>query len=337
MPQTLSRVAERVGLTSEQFHEQVLAAGRPVVLRGLVKDWPVVRAGASPAALAAYIKPLDRGHPVGALFGGPGIGGRFHYNEDLSGFNYRQGQIQLSAALDLLADYAREDRPPSLAVQSVPVRQALAGFEAENPMPLLGDAVEPRVWIGNAVTVAAHHDPSENIACVVAGKRRFTLFPPEQVANLYMGPLELTPAGAAISMVDFDAPDLVRFPRFAEAMKQALVVDLEPGDALYIPYLWWHHVRSTERLNMLVNYWWTPSDPARGRPIEAMMHAMLAVRDLPPGHRAAWKVMFDHHVFHADDETAAHLPPRQRGILGRMDGPMIRAIRAGIARTLGRA
>lgn len=337
LPQTLSRVAERVGLTSEQFHEQVLAAGRPVVLRGLVKDWPVVRAGASPAALAAYIKPLDRGHPVGALFGGPGIGGRFHYNEDLSGFNYRQGQIQLSAALDLLADYAREDRPPSLAVQSVPVRQALAGFEAENPMPLLGDAVEPRVWIGNAVTVAAHHDPSENIACVVAGKRRFTLFPPEQVANLYMGPLELTPAGAAISMVDFDAPDLVRFPRFAEAMKQALVVDLEPGDALYIPYLWWHHVRSTERLNMLVNYWWTPSDPARGRPIEAMMHAMLAVRDLPPGHRAAWKVMFDHHVFHADDETAAHLPPRQRGILGRMDGPMIRAIRAGIARTLGRA
>ncbi|RZJ90418.1 MAG: cupin-like domain-containing protein [Brevundimonas sp.] len=324
-------------MTTSRFHDAVLPAGRPVVLRGLVKDWPVVRAGANPAALADYMKMLDRGQPVGALFGGPGIGGRFHYNDDLSGFNYRQGQIRLPAAFDLLADYAREDRPPSLAVQSVPVREALAGFEADNPMPLLDNAVEPRLWIGNAVTVAAHHDPSENIACVVAGKRRFTLFPPEQVANLYMGPLELTPAGAAISMVDFDAPDLARFPRFAEAMKQALVVDLEPGDALYIPYLWWHHVRSTERLNMLVNYWWTPSDPARGRPMEALMHAMLAVRDLPPGHRAAWKVMFDHHVFQADDQTAAHLPPARQGILGRLDGPTVRAIRAGIARTLGRA
>lgn len=328
---------EVAGLTSARFHEEVLAAGRPVVFRGLVKDWPVVRAGASPATLAAYLTPLDRGQSVGALFGGPGIGGKFHYNDDLSGFNYRQGQIRLSAALDLLADYARDAQPPSLAVQSVPVRGALTGFEADNPMPLLDNAVEPRVWIGNAVTVAAHHDPSENIACVVAGKRRFTLFPPEQVANLYMGPFELTPAGAAISMVDFDNPDLTRFPRFAEAMQQALVVDLEPGDALYIPYLWWHHVRSTEPLNMLVNYWWTPSDPARGRPMEALMHAMLAVRDLPPGHRAAWKVMFDHHVFQADDETAAHLPARQQGMLGRMDGPMIRAIRAGIARTLGRS
>ncbi|RYG01699.1 MAG: cupin-like domain-containing protein, partial [Caulobacteraceae bacterium] len=231
-------VAELAGLTPARFHEEVLTAGRPVVFRGLVKDWPVVRAGADPTTLATYMKRLDRGQPVGALFGGPGIEGRFHYNDDLSGFNYRQGQIQLSAAFDLLADYGREERPPSLAVQSVQSRQALTGFEAENPMPLLNNAVEPRVWIGNAVTVAAHHDPSENIACVVAGKRRFTLFPPEQVANLYMGPFELTPAGAAISMVDFDAPDLTRFPRFAEAMKAALVVDLEPGDALYIPYLW---------------------------------------------------------------------------------------------------
>lgn len=324
------------GVDAARFRDEVLPIGQPVVFRGLVKDWPVVRAGADPVALAAYMKRFDQGAPIGALFGPPGIAGRFHYNADLSGFNFRQGPVKLSAALDLLLDYAREAQPSALAVQSVPVRANLPGFEAENPMPVLENAVEPRVWIGNAVTVAAHHDPSENIACVVAGKRRFTLFPPDQVANLYMGPFELTPAGAAISMVDFDKPDLTRFPRFAEAMKHAVVVELEPGDALYIPYLWWHHVRSTEPVNMLVNYWWNPSDPARGRPLEALMHAMVAVRDLPPQHREAWRTLFDHYVFEANGPVAEHLPPAARGVQGLLDGPTVRAIRAAIARSMGR-
>lgn len=334
--QASSVVPEFGGVGADRFHNEVLPAARPVVFRGLVRDWPAVRAGADAITLSAYLKRFDRGAPVGALFGPPAIGGRFHYNADLSGFNFRQGQSTLSAALDLLLEYAREDQPSALAVQSVPVRANLPGFEADNPMPVLENAVEPRVWIGNAVTVAAHHDPSENIACVVAGKRRFTLFPPDQVANLYMGPFELTPAGAAISMVDFDNPDLTRFPRFAEAMKHALVVDLEPGDALYIPYLWWHHVRSTERVNMLVNYWWTPSDPARGRPLEALMHAMVSVRDLPPSHRAAWKTMFDHYVFEASGPTAEHLPAPARGVQGLLNGPTVRAIKGAIARSLGR-
>ena len=57
------------------------------------------------------------------------------------------------------------------------------------------EGVPPRLWLGNAIKVATHYDQMENIGIVVTGRRRFTLFPPEQVANLYMGPIELTPAG----------------------------------------------------------------------------------------------------------------------------------------------
>ena len=335
--QTAQSIAEITGVTSDILRDEILSSGRPVVMRGLVSDWPVVCAGSeSPEALVRYMKRFDRGSSVNAMFGPPGIRGRFHYNDDLSGFNFRRGPVRLGAALELLMEYAREDAPSSLAVQSVPVRENMPGFEAENRMPLLGDAVEPRVWIGNAVTVAAHHDPSENIACVVAGRRRFTLFPPDQVANLYMGPFELTPAGPAISMVDVDEPDLDRFPRFGAALQNALVADLGPGDALYIPYLWWHHVRSTERINMLVNYWWTPSDPARGRPIDALMLAMLAVRDLPPAHRAAWRAMFDQYVFERNGAPADHIPETRRGTMGRLDPATVRSIRTALARTLGR-
>ena len=323
--------------TSRQFADTILAAARPVVFRGLVRDWPLTKAGlASPTALAAYLKQMDAGAPVSAMTGPANIGGAFAYNGDLSGFNFRRVSLRLSDALDLLLDYASREQAPSLAVQSVPVRAHLPGFERENRMPLLDNAVEPRVWVGNAAVTLAHHDPSENIACCVAGRRRFTLFPPEQLPNLYMGPLESTPAGPAISMVDVDAPDLARFPRFAEAMKAALCAELEPGDALYIPYLWWHHVRAMDPVSMLVNYWWTPPDEGRGRPIDALMHAMVAVRDLPPAHRAAWRVMFDHYVFENDGPVAEHLPPERRGVAGRLDARIIRAIRSALSRSLSR-
>src|SRR3546814_4100254 len=74
------------------------------------------------------------------------------------------------------------------------------------------DAV-PRVWIGNATHVSTHYDVSSNLACVVAGRRRFTLFPPDQIANLYVGPLDVTMAGQPASMVDLAAPDLTQIGR----------------------------------------------------------------------------------------------------------------------------
>jgi hypothetical protein len=334
---SMTPIPEVTGVTRRVFRDEILPAARPVVMRGLVADWPVVRAGkASATALADYIRRFDRGQTVPTMMGPAAIEGRFFYNQDLTGFNFQTGSARIGAALDFLLAKAAEERPPAFAVQSAPVRTGLPGFEAENRMALLDDAVEPRIWFGNQAVVAAHHDPSENIACIAAGRRRFTLFPPEQVANLYMGPFELTPAGATISMVDFAAPDLERYPRFAQAQAAALVAELEPGDALYIPYLWWHHVRSLERFNMLVNYWWTPPSQGRGAPRDAFLHAILAYKALPEAHRQAWRAMFDHYVFQDDGPPGEHLAPRDRGLLDEMDAQSLREARAALGRTLTR-
>src|SRR3546814_19855372 len=91
---------------------------------------------------------------------------------------------------------------------------------------------------------------------ISVGRRRFTLFPPDQFANLYLGPIDNTPAGRTVSLVDFDAPDLVAHPRFAEAMAQARTVELDPGAAVFIPSLWWHHVEGLAPIHILLNYWW---------------------------------------------------------------------------------
>mgnify|MGYP000193751085 CR=1 FL=1 len=57
-------------------------------------------------------------------------------------------------------------------------------------------------------------------------------------------------------MVDIRQPDLEQFPNYAKAEAVAQQAILEPGDAIYIPALWWHGVESLEGLNVLVNYWW---------------------------------------------------------------------------------
>ena len=200
-------------------------------------------------------------------------------------------------------------------------------------MPLL-DGVPPRLWIGNAVTISTHYDVADNIACVVAGRRRFTLFPPEQVGNLYVGPLEHTISGQPVSMVDLDAPDHDRFPRFAEAQAAALVADLEPGDAIYVPTLWWHHVRSAERFNLLVNYWW--SGERDGSAFECLMHGLLAIRDLPEAERESWRAFFDHFVFRPPADAVEHLPVEARGVLGPRSPARASLIREFLVRALTR-
>jgi hypothetical protein len=171
---------------------------------------------------------------------------------------------------------------------------------------------------------------------VASGRRRFTLFPPDQIGNLYQGPLERTPAGTTISMVDFDAPDPDLHPRFAEAMAHAFVIDMAPGDAIYIPYMWWHHVRSLDRLNMLVNYWWKPAPKTTSHPMDAMLHAMLTIRDLPPAHRDAWRAHFEHYVFAGNADQAAHLPAEQRGVLADLDAAGVEQLRTAVLGGLNR-
>jgi len=327
-------------LNPDTFRNEILPNGQPVVIRGLVQDWPIVQAGkTSSEAFCQYIRQFDRGYEVGTAYGAPSVNGRIFYNEDLSGLNCRMEQAKLSGSLDYLLDHIDDDPAPTLAIQSVVISRYLPGLQLENALNpgLVPDGIDARLWLGSRATIAAHHDPSENIACCVAGSRRFTLFPPEQIANLYMGPFELTPAGAAISMVDFEQPDYTAYPRFKIAQEAAVVADLEPGDALYIPYLWWHHVRALDKINGLVNYWWAEPDVARGDPRNAMFHAMLSIKSLPPPHRDAWRAMFEHYVFENDGETGTHLPEERRGVLGDMKPDALKRMRMALSRALSRS
>jgi hypothetical protein len=311
-------IADYEGVDRDRFLEDIRPAGQPAVLRGLAQGWPAVAAARdSDEALVAYMKRFAAGGPVTAIVGAPEIAGRFFYSDDMRGLNFRKGASTLAALLDgLLKNRAAPD-PHAVAIQSETIPQLMPGFERENATDLVGAEVAPRAWIGNRIRVAPHYDLKENVGVVVAGRRRFTVFPPEQLPNLYPGPFELTPAGTPISLVDLAAPDLARFPRFAEAAAAALTATLEPGDAIYLPFHWWHAVDSLAPFNLFVNYWWNAAMPGLGGGYDALLHALLALRHLPDDQRAVWKMVFDHYVFPPDGaDPAAHLPDHARGILG---------------------
>jgi len=117
------------------------------------------------------------------------------------------------------------------------------------------------------------------------------------------------------------APDFERYPRYREALAAARVAEMEAGDALYIPPLWFHQVEALEKVNLLVNYWWPvvglAADGRQPAPVATLMQAIQVLNALPAAQRDAWAAMFEHYVVQRDLDPAAHIPEAWHGVLAR--------------------
>ena len=333
-------IREFSALDGDTIRRDVLPDKRPAVLRGLVGDWPSVKQGQdSPAALVRYLKGFDSGKSVDALLTAPEIDGQIFYNDAMTGFNFLRNRLPLAAVAEQVLRYAGFPKSPAVAAQSALIRDCLPGFGDENRLRIVDAGVLPRIWLGNRITTPAHVDEWNNIGCVVAGRRRFTLFPPEQVANLYIGPLDFAPTGAPMSLVPLRHPDFERYPKFRMALAAAQTAELAPGDAIFIPPLWWHHVESLEPFNVLVNYWWHDSQgdgALADSAFDALLHGMLSIRALPPATRRAWRAFFEQYVFGDEAGVLEHIPPDRRGILGQLSSEQRAGLRAHLAKRLAR-
>ena len=311
--ETWSTVADGPLLKARLEH-----CAEPVLLKGLIASWPAVRAGRETTlGICDYLQRFDQGVEVIATKTRAAARGVMGYNADLTDFAFVKARMALPEFMANLRAFLPIENVPSIAAQCAKVSEVIPGFLNENVLHALPGVI-PNFWLGNALTVPVHHDHPYNLACVVAGRRRFTLFAPEQVGNLYIGPLEHTPSGAPISVVHPNPPDFQRYPRYREALASAFVAELEPGDALYIPPLWFHQVEALEKVNLLINYWWPVLGDAQSpAPVATMLQAIKTLNALPAAQRDAWAAMFEHYVVQREQEPTAHIPEAWHGVLKR--------------------
>lgn len=331
----LPKVKSVTSLEYDVFASEIQVANKPLIIKGLVKGWPLVQAAEeSREALFNFLSEYQLDGRIKILEGPASIQGAFSYNDSLSGFNFERKETQFSKFVARLLKYSEQHISPVLSMQSAYIDEYFPGLEEVTKTNLLEG--RPRIWIGSKTTVATHYDDAENIACVVSGKRRFTLFPPEQIKNLYVGPLEFTPAGAQVSLASLVDPDFEQYPKLELACKHALVADMEPGDALYIPSLWWHHVEALEKINVLVNFWQGGSigGDVGPYPMDALLMNLLTIRSLPEQRREAWKAIFDHYIFEVNGDPLEHLPDHMHGMLGGLTPQAQEQLKAWISRQL---
>ncbi len=332
----LPHVPERVVADAADLDAALRTADRPFVVRGLAADWPLVQAGRRSAAEARrYLLDHRRDVPFTVSVGASGSDGRLFYDEAMA-MNFATFKTKLDEVFAHIDASEQSGDPRPIYLASIDMQGYFDGLHEANHVDLGDRTPLASIWMGTRTRIAAHNDVPDNLACVAVGRRRFTLFPREQFRNLYLGPIDNTPAGRAVSMVDFHAPDFTAHPKFHDALAHAQVAELEAGDALYIPAMWWHHVEGQATFNVLVNYWWRTTPRWLGQPQDALNHAILAVRDLPEDQKRHWREMFDYYVFDNDAAAVAHIPEQARSILSTLTAESAGRLRAFLLRALSR-
>ena len=303
-------------------------SGRPFIVRQLHSEWILVKKGKeSETELKKYLHECSLKRDFIYAIGEPEQNGKIFYNKDM-GVNFVERKAALKTVLGYFDEIREAEEDVALYLSSLEIHKYFENLLTETPSYLNENQYRAGLWIGNKIQVPLHNDFPNNVACVIGGRRKFTLIPPNQFENLYVGPIDFTPAGRAVSMVDLQNPDLDKYPKFAVALEHALTAELSPGDVIYIPSMWWHAVEGLDDFNVMLNFWWRENPIFLGGPDAAMKLAIATIRDLPHQEKQHWKQLFEYYIFNNSEENIAHIPEKSRGVLGRINSDLARKIKS---------
>lgn len=223
---------------ADRFEREYRAPGRPVVLTGVL-DLPALRAALDLARMrdahGAATVPVARMRGADLVVD-PARG----IAQDPSGLGDFLDGVAAGAARGYLM--ARAEQLPAA------VRRELRAPRYCDGAPW----VVSRLWVASADTVSAlHRDLADNLHTVVDGEKVFTLVSPSQSDRVYPHGLRAGLPNAA--RVDPERPDHARFPRSRGL--RTVEARLSPGETIFVPHGWWHHVR-TARGSVSINTWW---------------------------------------------------------------------------------
>ena len=259
---------------------------------------------------------FDNGGQIEAFVGEPAIAGKYYYAEDLKGFNFERRRMRFADALSAIVATHRRSGSPSIYVGFRARHDFLPGFAAQNALPLLAAHVAPRIWLGHASNVSAHYDAVDNLACVVAGTRRFTLFPRNpstgstwaRSTTPWRDNPSAWPPPRRRTRRNFrcSARSKIRrcVPSSSPAMRCICPSSGGTRSSPPRPSMGWSIIGGT------------PFAGGPDAPYTGMLLTMITIAERPPAERQAWKAFFDHYVFRSNGHPLAHLPAEQHGLLG---------------------
>lgn len=104
----------------------------------------------------------------------------------------------------------------------------------------------------------AHFDEQHGVMAQVQGSKSVTLLPPDAYTAMY--PFPVTHAADRSAMADVASPNFTRFPRLASVLPRMVAAQLHPGDALYVPPMWWHRAEYPDHVSTSVAFWFQDVD-----------------------------------------------------------------------------
>jgi hypothetical protein len=231
-------------LPDREMQRNYLNQGKPVVVAGGASTWPaarwtpeVLRAKAGSAKVLTHRSDTPY----------------FGLDEKHGGPKLKEEEMTLDAFVSTA--FAPPSNNIYYYLQRASIPDRLPALLDDLRMPV---GVDPKkiylinLWFGPANNITRlHYDVPNNFLVHLYGRKRITLFAPQDTARLY----PFRTKAYNMSQTDIDKPDFERFPKLAEA--QPYEAEIGPGDMLYIPPYWWHQVYSLE-IGISANYWWMP-------------------------------------------------------------------------------
>ncbi|KAL2913383.1 hypothetical protein HK105_207144 [Polyrhizophydium stewartii] len=261
-------------LSASQFQRRMLD-GRPFVIRGAIDGWPCF--GARPwTSTAQWLESVgaDRLVPVevGAAYTDPDWTQRLvpmaHLIEHMLECEDQDDGDRATAGSGVggSQDSSTDARPPRMYLAQFDLFAQAPHLDADAPVPDLCLAPPARpdggsdgrphdvirsVWLGPGGTVSPlHTDPHDNLFAQIVGFKRVRMAAPADTPRVY--PHAAASLMANTARVDVERPDAAAFPLFGGVRLAECVVG--PGDMLFIPRGWWHHVRSLTS-SASVSFW----------------------------------------------------------------------------------
>ena len=264
-------------LSRREFEERFLIPQRPVIISGAMEGWPALERWTNDYLTekigARTVRPSKAAHAGTHLIATP----KKTVIETAS-------PMKFAEYIDLLAGGTISDG--QLYVVQLPIRTYLPELWPDVRFPPFVDEDKysaVNLWFGPGNNFTPlHYDFVDNLLTQIRGRKQVLVCPPREIARVY--PYPFSYLANHFSQVNVASPDLTQFPAWAHADRALL--ELGPGDMLFIPLYWWHAVWGGIESNMSINYWW------RSRRANYFQHPRQTARSLAnTAHSAAGRTV----------------------------------------------